>query len=858
LIATCHYNDGSTTLCGTVDSPGNTVTTISSSAPSVATVTSPGGLVMGIAAGSTNLRASVTPTPSMLGTSLENVSGATGFGYINEIYGVTGTSAAGYTPGDCHITIPATANWTAGDLWTCLLVLGTPGTQNASALCSNSYTMTGASWPGGDIVIPMGGVCPNLPPGQGYWVGSTTNQTAASPAQGFSNCNSQCDGSVPVNGSGTYAYRYISNTFGNYTNLQTTLTASGSPGLQVSQYILLTTVPVTSADLPLSVTAAPPSLVSAYLTAGSSTMTAGGTMQMAAKCHYTSGPDQDCTNADIYGDGVTAWRSDTPADATISASGLVTAVSSTALCSGVGPVCTPVSTPPIASMVSITAYGCVSGGADCTSGINAAISAAGSAGKAVYVPCGTFTHSAFSSTVSIYGAGSCSILYGPSATNAQITMSGTGWTLANFVSHAASSTRDSTHWNIFNNGSTNFRIDSLEVWGGNAGGIINFLQANGGIITNNYVHDTLADAIYTTYGSRGTIVANNKVRNAGDDSISNVSYSGDPAPVSGSLDQNNDVGYQSNGRGVSVVGGQNITIQGNLIASTTQNACIYLADEPSFNTLPVSNVIARNNILNTCSGSTGQPAILAYSGQGTVSDVLIQGNTVNHAVHDGMGTNSATGGVVSNVAFVGNAVVSPGSGTAISNSGSTGNTYCSGNTLNGSPVAGGSCGGTNSFTPAGSSQTWTGNLASSGVVNMTAVIHGGLTSSAYPITVNNSTVILTGVSLSLTGGVTGLFVGAMNQLKATCTYSDGSSDDCTTTDAHGNLAHTYASSAPAHATVDASSGLVTGVAPGATAFTAVAGSFTSHALPLSVFPVLSGVYTITVSGPVKFSGTVQF
>jgi hypothetical protein len=48
------------------------------------------------------------------------------------------------------------------------------------------------------------------------------------------------------------------------------------------------------------------------------------------------------------------------------------------------------------------------------------------------------------------------------------------------------------------------------------------------------------------------------------------------------------------------------------------------------------------------------------------------------------------------------------------------------------------------------------------------------------------------------------------------------------------------------------------VAPGSTSFTAKAGSFTSNALPLNVFAVLSGVYTITVSGPVKFSGTVQF
>jgi hypothetical protein len=103
-----------------------------------------------------------------------------------------------------------------------------------------------------------------------------------------------------------------------------------------------------------------------------------------------------------------------------------------------------------------------------------------------------------------------------------------------------------------------------------------------------------------------------------------------------------------------------------------------------------------------------------------------------------------------------------------------------------------------------------------------------------------------------------LFVGATNQLKATCTYSDGSSDDCATTDVHGNLAHNYLSTSPAHATVNATSGLVTGVTLGTTTFTAVAGSFTSNALPLNVFPVLSGIYVITVGGPVKFSGTVRF
>jgi hypothetical protein len=474
LITTCHYSDGSTTTCTTTDSHGNAVSSYHSSAPTIATVTT-GGTVTGVAAGSTNLTASVTPAPSMLGTNLENVSGATGNGFINEIYGVTGTSPGSYTTGNCHIILPATT-WVAGKLWTCLLVLGTPTTQSASALCSNSYTTTGTSWPGGDLVISMAS-CPALPANQGYWVGSTTNQTTASPAQGFSNCGGSCSGAPPTFGSGTYAYRYVANPFGNYTSLPATLTPSAGT-LQVSQYIELTTTPITSANLPLSITTPPPSLVSAYLTAGSGSMTVGGTMQMGARCHYTSGPDQDCTVADIYGDAVSAWTSSDTTKATV-----------------------------------------------------------------------------------------------------------------------------------------------------------------------------------------------------------------------------NDVG----------------------------------------------------------------------------------------ATHPGLVT-----------------AVAPG-------------------------------------TP-----------------SITATIGTGPTSSAYPITINNPPVNLTGVSLSLTGGVTGLFVGATNHLKATCTYSDGSSDDCTTTDVHGSLAHNYASTTPAHATVNATSGLVTGVAPGATTFTAVAGSFTSNALPLNVFPVLSGVYTITVSGPVKFSGTVRF
>ena len=160
-----------------------------------------------------------------------------------------------------------------------------------------------------------------------------------------------------------------------------------------------------------------------------------------------------------------------------------------------------------------------------------------------------------------------------------------------------------------------------------------------------------------------------------------------------------------------------------------------------------------------------------------------------------------------------------------------------------------------------------GAVDSGGPGLVTAVAAGSPNIQAYVGTVHlnewvlyvsNPAVSLTGLSLATTGGVTGLFVGYTNQLVATCTYSDGSTTNCTTTDSHGNVAGNYASSVSAHATVGASTGLVTGVATGTTALTAQAGGFTSSALTLSVLTLPSGTYTITFTGPVTFSGTVHF
>ena len=157
----------------------------------------------------------------------------------------------------------------------------------------------------------------------------------------------------------------------------------------------------------------------------------------------------------------------------------------------------------------------------------------------------------------------------------------------------------------------------------------------------------------------------------------------------------------------------------------------------------------------------------------------------------------------------------------------------------------------------GSAQPGLATALAAGSSNLQAYV-GSVASSLWGVTVTAPAVTLAGVSLATANGVTGLFVGSTNSLVATCLYSDGTTTQCNSTDSHGNVAGGYVSSTPGHATVNAVSGLVTGVAPGSTTLQASAGGFSSAAIPLTVLAVPSGTYTITIHGPVTFSGKVQF
>jgi len=148
--------------------------------------------------------------------------------------------------------------------------------------------------------------------------------------------------------------------------------------------------------------------------------------------------------------------------------------------------------------------------------------------------------------------------------------------------------------------------------GGSASGIF-LSSADGFLVAENTVVRTLADAIHITGGSKNGKVIANKVRENGDDMIAMVSYAYSRATSSAremlqsydaraSSNQvrnivvaHNDLAGQYWGRGLTVVGGRDITIYDNRIANTAHGAAILVVRESSYGTFGVENVVVEKN-----------------------------------------------------------------------------------------------------------------------------------------------------------------------------------------------------------------------------------------------------------------------
>jgi len=96
-------------------------------------------------------------------------------------------------------------------------------------------------------------------------------------------------------------------------------------------------------------------------------------------------------------------------------------------------------------------------------------------------------------------------------------------------------------------------------------------------------------------------------------------------------------------------------------------------------------------------------------------------------------------------------------------------------------------------------------------------------------------------------------VGASQQLMATGTYSNGSTQDLTASAA-------WSSSSTSVATITSPGGLATGVAPGTTEITATSGTVASGPVELNVIitPTLVSIVVTPVNPPIGVAATLQF
>ena len=286
-----------------------------------------------------------------------------------------------------------------------------------------------------------------------------------------------------------------------------------------------------------------------------------------------------------------------------------------------------------AACVAIGRYG-ARDGADATRAIQRAIDAAKSiAARCVYVPTGTYSISKITvgGGVKMIGDGDASVLYAPDPANRQVRLTGAGtglYSLKIFTVGKRRTDDDEGVW--IEEDATDFVVDDVTIDGGNGPGIITY----GGSwvrITNNRVYNTRSDAIHMSGGAHHVYIAGNTVRNSGDDMIAVVTYAHHPVNTYEILIENNDVADQPWGRGISVVGGENVTIRDNRI-SRSSDAGIYIAAESSWATRGVNNVVVRSNRIDQCPDAHaehGQASILVYSdNKFRIENVLLDGNAI--------------------------------------------------------------------------------------------------------------------------------------------------------------------------------------------------------------------------------------
>lgn len=177
-------------------------------------------------------------------------------------------------------------------------------------------------------------------------------------------------------------------------------------------------------------------------------------------------------------------------------------------------------------------------------------------------------------------------------------------------------------------GHTGIVVSDVRVEGSAAAGV----YVGGGtadfLLDSVQVSGTEADGIHITQGAHDGRVLQPVVRDVGDDGVAVVSYAPDGAPCARIEVVSPTVDGSSGGRGVSVVGGEDVTFS-DIDVRNTYAAGVYVAAEGSFDTTGVSGVLVDGGTVD--GANTGEDidhgAILVFNGTDdeTVDDVVVRG-----------------------------------------------------------------------------------------------------------------------------------------------------------------------------------------------------------------------------------------
>lgn len=296
-----------------------------------------------------------------------------------------------------------------------------------------------------------------------------------------------------------------------------------------------------------------------------------------------------------------------------------------------------------ASGVSPMQYGArCDGTTDDAAAITTAIRSAKAKGLPVLLPAATCAYGSVLTLegVRMAGHGDASVLWALNPSRAAIFMRGSGPEVRHLKLAGRTPTARAAPWEgarIVAFGASDFVIDNVTIDGSTGTGIQTARGATRGVISNNRIRSTLADGIHITGRASHISIVDNLVEGTGDDGIAVVSYQRDGGLTHHITAARNTVRDNKGGRGMSVVGGSDVLYEHNRISHTGRFACLYLAQEDSYKTLPVSNVVVRYNTLSHCgSAATGHAAVMLFGKSMANAGVQILRNDIEQGGQRGI------------------------------------------------------------------------------------------------------------------------------------------------------------------------------------------------------------------------------